>query len=189
MFDESKHPRDKIGRFTTSDGMGGTHEATPAENERLKELGIHQSGAISGAQSGAIDEEKEFGRAQKHAEIMYETFRNTDSDIKKIAQITGHGEEEIKRVKNHLFFNEYDFDDGHHRFDPDFQQAQSWDRLRKGEALEHDLVMIEHELVEEKFMREDRLSYDEAHEKANKVANYQKAIEEYKNASIKKKRD
>lgn len=38
MFDESKHPRDADGKFT--DGAGGTHRATPAENERLRQLGI-----------------------------------------------------------------------------------------------------------------------------------------------------
>ena len=33
MFDESKHPRDEIGRFTEADG-------TPAERARLQEVGI-----------------------------------------------------------------------------------------------------------------------------------------------------
>lgn len=40
MFDESKHPRDNGGRFTSSDGAGGTHEATEAEKQNLKARGI-----------------------------------------------------------------------------------------------------------------------------------------------------
>lgn len=46
MFDESKHKRapkgsSEGGRFVkTSDGAGGTHEATEAEKKRLNELGI-----------------------------------------------------------------------------------------------------------------------------------------------------
>lgn len=42
MFDESKHPRDEIGRFVekTSDGIGGEHIATPAEEKRMRETGI-----------------------------------------------------------------------------------------------------------------------------------------------------
>lgn len=40
MFDESKHPRDNGGRFTSSDGFGGTHEATEAEKTNLKNRGI-----------------------------------------------------------------------------------------------------------------------------------------------------
>lgn len=43
MFDENKHPRDNGGKFTSSDGAGGTHEATDAEERRMKELGITNS--------------------------------------------------------------------------------------------------------------------------------------------------
>lgn len=51
MFDESKHPRNpkgssEGGRFTSSDGAGGTHEATEAEKRRMGEMGITvQNGA------------------------------------------------------------------------------------------------------------------------------------------------
>lgn len=40
MFDESKHPRDDGGKFSSSDGAGGTHEATEAEKRKLSEAGI-----------------------------------------------------------------------------------------------------------------------------------------------------
>lgn len=52
MFDESKHPRDGIGRFTTSDGMGGTHEATEAERERLKAYGVQDKISLPDEQLG-----------------------------------------------------------------------------------------------------------------------------------------
>lgn len=41
MFDERKHPRDVDGKFTSSDGAGGTHEATEAEKNKLRAMGIH----------------------------------------------------------------------------------------------------------------------------------------------------
>ncbi len=44
MFDESKHPRDNDGKFSSSDGAGGTHEATEAERRRLHEMGITVGG-------------------------------------------------------------------------------------------------------------------------------------------------
>lgn len=47
MFDESKHPRDGDGKFSSSDGNGGTHEATEAEKRRMKELGISDTGKES----------------------------------------------------------------------------------------------------------------------------------------------
>lgn len=42
MFDESKHPRDDDGKFTYSDGAGGTHAPTEAERERLREMGVNE---------------------------------------------------------------------------------------------------------------------------------------------------
>lgn len=49
MFKEEEHPRDEIGRFVekTSDGLGGEHVATEAEQKRLEELGISESNTIS----------------------------------------------------------------------------------------------------------------------------------------------
>lgn len=168
-----------------TDGAGGTHEATPAEKKRLKEIGIQESGA----QSGALDaDNKDWERAKKHAALMYETFRNITSDVPKIAKITGYTEEEIQRVKEHMFFNEYDLADGHHRFHPNFDQAQSWDRLWKGNPIDVDYIMIKHELAEEPLMKKG-MSYLEAHEEANKTANYAVAMKEYKDATIEKKRD
>lgn len=46
MFDESKVTRipkgsPEGGRFTSHDGAGGTHIATPAEEKRLRETGIN----------------------------------------------------------------------------------------------------------------------------------------------------
>ena len=40
MFDESKHPRDEMGKFT--DGAGGTHIPTEAELQRLREMGVDE---------------------------------------------------------------------------------------------------------------------------------------------------
>lgn len=186
MFREEDHPRDKDGKFTN----GGAREyRLNTSYAEIIDSGRRQSGAISGAQSGAIDEEKEKDRADEHARKMYETYRQRESDIPKIAKVTGHTEEEIKRVKNHMFINEHDLYGGRHRFDPDFQQAQSWIRLESGNPEEHDLVMIEHELIEERLMREHGFSYDKAHEKANELANYQLALKEYKHGKIKKERN
>ena len=40
MFDETKHPRDDVGKFTYSDGNGGWHIPTEAENKRFEEIGV-----------------------------------------------------------------------------------------------------------------------------------------------------
>lgn len=194
MFDESKHPRDKDGRFTYANGIGKAYRQNIsysdilADNKNQKKtewLQRYESGAL-------MADGKDHDRALKHAEMMYETFRNIKSDVPKIAQVTGYTEEQIRRIKNHMFFNEYELYGGKHRFDPDFYQAQSWDRLRKARTQEeiedHDLIMLKHELVEEALMA-NGMGYDEAHNIANEIANYQQALEEYKNDVDKKKRN
>lgn len=55
-FDESKHPRAKDGKFASSDGFGGEHEATKAEKRRMSEMGINDgSGKDKKAQAAAED--------------------------------------------------------------------------------------------------------------------------------------
>ncbi len=132
----------------------------------------------SGAKSGALNPNSQ--EAIKHGKLMYETFRNIKSDVPKIAKNTGIGKEEIERIKNYIFFNK--------EFDEDYDQAQTWDRLRHGNFIEADLIFLRHELLEIKY-REQGLNYDEAHEIAQKEFNYQKAITEHNNAIIKKERN
>ena len=130
-----------------------------------------------GAKSGALnpDEEKDYPRAKKHAKMMYETYRNIKSDVPKIAQITGCSEKEIIEIKEYVFNNA--------DFFPDYDQAQTWDRLRKGQPVEADFIFIKHELMELEY-RKQGYSYEEAHEMTQKVYDYQKAIKEYKNNDI-----
>ncbi len=134
-----------------------------------------------GAKSGALNPTGEdFERATKHANLMYETFRNIRSDIPKVSKITGIEEKEIEEIKNYLFNN--------NEFLPDFDQAQSWNRLWKGNPVKADFVFIKHEQVEI-LLRKQGLSYEDAHNKANEEYNYQKEIGEYNDALLKKERD
>lgn len=134
----------------------------------------------NGAKSGALDSDnKDFDRALKHAELMYETYRNIQSDVPKIAKLTGYSENEIREIKEYVFNNL--------EFLPDFDQAQTWDRLRKGQPIEADLIFIKHELMEMEY-RKQGYSYDEAHEMTQKEYDYEKAIKEYKDGLFRKDR-
>ena len=179
-FKEEEHPRKKDGKFAPK----GKCES---KQDRIKELenkfnSEQESYSISsGAKSGALNPNgKDFKRATKHAELMYETFRNIKTDIPKISKITGIEEKEIEEIKNYLFNND--------EFLPEFDQAQSWDRLWKGNPIQADYTFVKHEQVEI-ALRKQGLSYEEAHNKANEKYNYQKEIGEYYNALFKKKRD
>ena len=65
-----------------------------------------------------------------------------------------------------MFVNEYDLYGGHRRFDPDYEMAQSWQRLRSGIGIRpYDVTLLRHEAAEKGFM-DQGMTYREAHKKA-----------------------
>ncbi len=68
-FDESKHPRDEMGRFT--DGAGGTHIPTGAELQRLREMGVDE-------QKGQM--QKDRAREEQQEKMTPEEKRNKTKD-------------------------------------------------------------------------------------------------------------
>ncbi|MBS5794964.1 MAG: hypothetical protein ACLUCH_07125 [Lachnospirales bacterium] len=68
------------------------------------------------------------------AESMYEKIRNSnDDDIKKISKNMNWDEDKIKFIKEHIF------EDGdRRRFDPDFWQANTWERMITGDIGKYD---------------------------------------------------
>lgn len=129
------------------------------------ESGIIRSGAISGALNPYSKE------AERHAEQYYEAVRHMTTDTKKISQFTGINQDKIDKIKNHIFVQEHDLLEGHKRFDPSYDMAQSWQRLINGKYEEKDIVLLKHEYAELRYM-EKGLSQSEAHIKASKRYNY-----------------
>jgi len=119
-------------------------------------------------------------RLDKHAELYYEEIRKRENDVAAIAYNTGVPIEDIQRIKQHIFINEYDLgEDIPRRFDPDYDMAISWQRLIDGKNIqEMDTVLLRHELYEYTLMHEQQLSYSEAHEKAAELYNYQMYTDE-----------
>ena len=81
-----------------------------------------------------------------------------------------------------MFIEKHDLAKGHVRFDPDYDMAQSWQRLRNGKGIQkHDRTLIAHEAREAKYMKMG-LDYDTAHAKAcSDGYNYQKELDEWTN--------
>lgn len=171
-FNESKHKRDELGRFAKMSASDLKERQTIDLNK--------QENMSSGAKSGALDAYgKDSERAFAHAKCMYATYRNSKGDVPKIAKLTGYTEAQISEVKFYVFNNP--------EFDPDYDQAQTWDRLRKGEPIEADIIFIKHELKEIEY-RKQGYDYNEAHRLTQKEYNYDKAIKEYKRGKVKKNR-
>ncbi|WP_261780829.1 hypothetical protein [Clostridium botulinum] len=138
------------------------------------------SGALSGALTSKND--PDFKRRDKHAKQYYESVRgrNSKKEILTIAKNTGLNPKTIEKVYNHVFINKYDLDQGYGNFCPDYDMAQSWQRLREGKNIqEHDLIMLKHERLEYELMSRYNKKYTEAHRLTEKKYNYAKALIEY----------
>lgn len=60
-------------------------------------------------------------------------------------------------------------------FYPNYEMAQSFQRLYLSDPKEYDILMLQHENLESYYMNHLKMDYDEAHKKANLKFNYQEA--------------
>ncbi|HFU3983282.1 TPA: minor capsid protein [Streptococcus suis] len=140
--------------------------------QKLYNQGMKNSGAIYGAWNAKNDPD-EIHR-KKHAEQYYESVRNrsTVREVTRIAKHTGFAERDVQAIYDHVFENYYELEGGSKRFDPDYDMAQSWDRLFSGKGIQkHDITLLHHELMESKLMAEG-MDYDTAHKITQKKYDY-----------------
>ncbi|MFE7611643.1 WXG100 family type VII secretion target [Streptomyces celluloflavus] len=126
----------------------------------------------------------------KWADGAYADFMQESRDIEAISKnsrevvrgdgSTGFSEEEISTIKKHVFDTEHpieDYETGKvvtRKFDSDPEIADAWIRLRSGNALAEDHILLEHELTELKYLREHPgATYQDAHRVANESYNWQ----------------
>lgn len=120
-------------------------------------------------------------RREKHAQQYYETIRNSDTELiaSKISQNTDIEEADARNAIKHIFIEKHHLEDGTKFFDPDYDMAESFQRLREGNFYEHDKIMLLHEIHEQKLMA-GGMPYNEAHALANEMYNYADALERFK---------
>jgi hypothetical protein len=108
----------------------------------------------------------------KLADQIYESIRESDTDICDIAQNLGFKADNIKNVKDHVFYNEHDLDRygpdqiERKQFDPNLQQALAWKRLENGTHTQDDVTWIKHECAERHHELKYGSGYNEAHNRA-----------------------
>ena len=79
--------------------------------------------------------------------------------------------DKISLIKEHLF------QDGDiRRFDPDFWQASTWERMVIGYIGKYDELFLNHEFYELNYMKKFNCPYEEAHKAANKLYNWEKSF-------------
>lgn len=168
-------PRDSDGRFdkgkrrrlVCSGAKRKNSEKSSKRLEKSDKNDIIKSRNISGALNPFSP------AAEKHATQYYESVRHMKTDTIKISEATGIAKHKIDKIKNHVFISEHNLIDGKRRFDPDYEMAQSWQRLISGKFKEQDVVLLKHEYAELRYM-EKGFSQNEAHIKASRRYNFAK---------------
>jgi hypothetical protein len=142
---------------------------------------VIQHGAVSGALNDKTDP---FHRLRdKQAENMYEEFKNRKKEgvIANMAKSANVDIETATKVYKHLFEDLHELADGVGTFPPDYDMAQSMQRLFScTNVQEHDVIMVLHEAMEYDIMQSQGLPYDVAHEITQKKYNYKEALLKWK---------
>ncbi len=130
---------------------------------KVAPLTKRESGATSGALNNSND--PDMSRRERHAASYYEEVRrrNTDDEVSRVARNSGVEASVVRRAYEHVFIDEHDLYDGRHRFVPDYDMSQSWQRLSTGKNVQHhDITLLRHEDAEARFMAQG-MSYEDAH--------------------------
>ncbi|MEV4754689.1 WXG100 family type VII secretion target [Micromonospora sp. NPDC049559] len=133
----------------------------------------------------------DYEREERWAEAAYDAIRqHADADTiaanlrdaERLDGSRGFSREEIEQIRQHVFFEEHplaDYDGGvvHQRYDASPDMAEAWLRLRRGRPLPEDVALLEHELAESRYYRDNPgATYQEAHRAANGVSNWERQI-------------
>ncbi|ADZ19448.1 hypothetical protein BJV85_003620 [Clostridium acetobutylicum] len=136
---------------------GGSSGGEVLKNEKVVN-GVAETG-------GKLLSVEEYLKREVEAEKMYDIIRNYTTDVKKISENTGIPESRINRIKEHVFYNEHikTYEVG--RFDPNYDMANAWERLIKGNYVQSDIDLLNHEIFESKFESIFKTDYSTAHSK------------------------
>lgn len=157
-----------------------------AEQWRDKEKSLKavaKSGESGIIRTGGKITDKNFTQIEKfeqQAKQFYSArIRNGDEDVKLISKNTGFSYNDILNIKNYIMIYEHLFSDGSIRkFDPNIDQALAWQRLMENNFMDSDILFLNHELRELKYMQDTNCDYETAHKYATQKYDWQSVIDE-----------
>ena len=95
-----------------------------------------------------------------------------------ISSNTGFSHDDIQAIKDHIMVEEHLFSDGTVRkFDPDIDQALAWQRLMENKFTDTDILLLNHELRELRYINQHQCDYDTAHVYATQKYDWQSAVD------------
>lgn len=151
-------------------------------NKKIKsnfEFDTRASGAKNYFRDDSLDyiRSDEDIRKEKHAYIEYDRIKNSNQkheidkiyeNIKDREDMKNFTREDVEIAFNHVFNNIHNLEDGRGLFKPDYDMAQSWNRLiNLKDVQEHDIILLKHERLEHEYMYKDGLDYNTAHDKVS----------------------
>ncbi|MGM0124875.1 hypothetical protein IGI37_002269 [Enterococcus sp. AZ194] len=169
-------------------------EQKRAKIEERKQVGLSQYlSNASGAKNYFRDSSEDFLRSPEEirkdsfAYLQYDAIKNSNqsiekrkiySNIGKFKNMKDFSKKDIDIAFNHVFNDIHELENGLSLFKPDYDMAQSWNRLINGNSIQaHDLLLLRHERLEHDYMYVvDKLDYDSAHAKTNKSYDYNSNI-------------
>ena len=141
---------------------------------------IRQTGA-KGALNSKNDPKGK--RRKAHAELYYEELRNADENaiVDSMALNSGVDRQIVAKAYSHVFTEKHNLEEGYRFFDPDYDMAESFRRLRTNDNIQpHDVILLQHEALENQIMQENpSMSYNDAHKLAEQSFNYRKALSDW----------
>lgn len=130
----------------------------------IEELKKITSNTKPGNSERATKSATEYLNLLKHAEKLYEYFRNLPSDTSQISQNTGIPEFIIQAIKNHIFYEKHILETGTSKFSADIDMANAWLRLISNNYVQTDLKLLLHEYAEALIMQGRQIPYEKAHD-------------------------
>ena len=162
-------------------GRARAYEHWSKRQAELKTNEQNNKGAIKGALNDINDplgEKRELHAQRYYAEVRN---RNKSSVIKTLSDNCNVRVKTAETVYDHVFENSHLFRSGEvKRFDPDYQMAQSFQRLLQGKNIQaHDITLLRHERLEYLLMKKYNMVYEDAHSIAEKKYNYASELKEF----------
>ncbi len=109
--------------------------------------------------------------ANSDAAAAYQAIRESTTDVAAIGRYTGYNPTRLQRIKDYLFKNP-------EWTGADAEIAAAWHRLRTGRGTEVDRLLLKHETAEMFLRQRYGLDYLDAHRRANRNWNWERAIGE-----------